>query len=152
MSNVDYLGARGANAGDYFHELVRLDMRFRCLTTIPSLPSRGFGQRTKRVSPNGTGTEWTAGSTTESRQSRIRCVSKRTPPFLQGRRRSPPMDRPRMTLTALALDITRRLITKDWKQVASYEVTVVKLGLGWLHSSGLSKGFTSTSLDPSFVP
>ena len=45
MSNVDYLGARGANAGDYFHELGRLDMRFRCLTTIPSLPSlpsRGF--------------------------------------------------------------------------------------------------------------
>jgi hypothetical protein len=62
------------------------------------------------------------------------------------------MDRPRMTLTALALDITRRLITKDWKQVASYEVTVVKLGLGWLHSSGLSKSFARTSLDPSFVP
>jgi len=62
------------------------------------------------------------------------------------------MDRPRMTLTALALDITRRLITRDWKQVASYDVTVVKLGLGWLHSSGLSKGFARTSLDPSFVP
>jgi hypothetical protein len=57
-----------------------------------------------------------------------------------------------MTLTALALDITRRLITKDWKQVASYEVTVVKLGSAWLHPSGLSKGFARTSLDPSFVP
>jgi hypothetical protein len=56
------------------------------------------------------------------------------------------MDRPRMTLTALALDITRQLITKNWKQVASNEVAVFKLGLGWLHSSGLSKGFARTSL------